>query len=309
MDEADRKALKAMLAARKFDPYISHIRFPHYKNLLPDLKIDLDFPITALVGANGTNKSSILRAIQGSPEGENLGIYWFSTSTDPIAENGARNAFIYGYHHKGAGKVVEVLKTRVKKDEDPDYWEPSRAITSYSMARFEGPVDGNKNRTRWDTITKPVVYLDFRQTISAFDRCFYYGTNDGESYRERKDFLRKRSPRLLSAIDSNATSVSYYSERIVRGVNRLLNDEERKAASIILGRDYSEIRWIRPPSSTSAVRRACSKRPTCLTRKLSPAAANLPSSAWSSNWSTPTRAPSFFWTSRRSRSIRALRSG
>jgi AAA domain, putative AbiEii toxin, Type IV TA system len=245
MDEADRKALTAMLAARKFDPCISHIRFPHYKNLSPDLKIDLDFPITALVGANGTNKSSILRAIQGSPEGENLGVYWFSTSTDPIAETGARNAFIYGYHHKGAGKVVEVLKTRVKKDEDPDYWEPSRAITSYSMARFEGPVDGNKNRTRWDTITKPVVYLDFRQTLSAFDRAFYYGTNDGGSYRERKDFLRKRSPRLLSAITSNATSVSYYSERIVRGVNRLLNDEERKAASTILGRDYSEIRWIR----------------------------------------------------------------
>jgi hypothetical protein len=60
-----RNALKAMLAARKFDPYISHIRFPHYKNLAPDLKIDFDFPITALVGPNGTNKSSILRAIQG----------------------------------------------------------------------------------------------------------------------------------------------------------------------------------------------------------------------------------------------------
>jgi transposase len=93
MNEADRNALKAMLAARKFDPYISHIRFPHYKNLAPDLKIDFDFPITALVGPNGTNKSSILRAIQGSPGNENLGVYWFSTSTDPIAETGARNAF------------------------------------------------------------------------------------------------------------------------------------------------------------------------------------------------------------------------
>jgi hypothetical protein len=81
--------------------------------------------------------------MQGSPEGENLGVYWFSTSTDPIADTGARNAFIYGYHHKGAGKAVEVLKTRVKKDEDPDYWEPSRALTSYGMAKFERPVEGN----------------------------------------------------------------------------------------------------------------------------------------------------------------------
>ena len=120
-----------------FDPYISHIRFPHFKNLAPDLKVDFDFPVTALVGPNGTNKSSILRAIQGSPGYGNLGDYWFSTSTDPIADTGTRNAFIYGYYHKGAGKVVEVLKTRVKKDEDPDYWEPSRAITSYNMAKFD----------------------------------------------------------------------------------------------------------------------------------------------------------------------------
>jgi predicted ATPase len=246
MDEADRKALAAMLAAKKFDPYISHIRFPHYKNLAPDLKIDFDFPITALVGPNGTNKSSILRAIQGSPGNENLGVYWFSTSTDPIDETGARNAFIYGYHHVGAGKVVEVLKLRIKKDEDSDYWEPSRALTSYGMAKFEGPVAENRNKTRWDTIVKPVVYVDFRQTMSAFDRAFYYGTKQqGETFRERKDFLRKRSPRLADAIRSGATSYSYRVERIIDEENRLLNAEELKTACTILGREYAEIRWIR----------------------------------------------------------------
>lgn len=246
MNEADRNALKAMLAARKFDPYISHIRFPHYKNLAPDLKIDFDFPITALVGPNGTNKSSILRAIQGSPGNENLGIYWFSTSTDPIADSGGRNSFIYGYHHDGARKVVEVLKQRIKKDEDPDYWEPSRAVGSYGMAKFEKPSRGNKNTTRWDTIAKPVVYVDFRQTLSAFDRAFYYGTKQqGETFRERKDFLRRRSPRLAEAIKTSATSFSFHGERIVDQENRLLASDELKAACTILGRDYSEIRWIR----------------------------------------------------------------
>jgi predicted ATPase len=246
MDEADRKALAGMLAAKKFDPFISHIRFPHYKNLAPDLKIDFDFPITALVGPNGTNKSSILRAIQGSPGNENLGVYWFSTSTDPIDETGARNAFIYGYHHAGAGKVVEVLKLRIKKDEDPDYWEPSRALTSYGMAKFEGPVAENRNKTRWDTIVKPVVYVDFRQTMSAFDRAFYYGTKQqGETFRDRKDFLRKRSPKLADAIRLGATSYSYRIERIIDEENRLLDAEELKTACTILGREYAEIRWIR----------------------------------------------------------------
>lgn len=245
MNEGDRKALRGMLAAKKMEPYVSYIRFPHYKNLTPDLRIDFDFPITALVGVNGTNKSSILRAIQGAPGNENLGVYWFSTSTDPIAETGARNAFIYGYHHEGAAQTVEVLKTRVKKDADPDYWEPSRGITSYGMTKMEDGAPGNRAKTRWDTIAKPVVYIDFRQTISAFDRCFYYGTAQGETFRERKDFLRKRSSHLRDAIAANLTEYHFYKERIIDKENRLLTQEEREAASFILGRSYSEIRWIR----------------------------------------------------------------
>jgi len=38
------------------------------------------------------------------------------------------------YDDGGAANVVEVLETRVKKDEDPDYGEPSRAIASDGMA-------------------------------------------------------------------------------------------------------------------------------------------------------------------------------
>ena len=56
-------------------PYISHIRFPHYKNLVPDLKIEFKYPITALVGVNGASKSSVLRAIYGAPKNKSVGDY------------------------------------------------------------------------------------------------------------------------------------------------------------------------------------------------------------------------------------------
>ena len=279
-----------MLNARIFDPYISHIRFPHFKNLAPDLKVDFEFPITALVGPNGTNKSSILRAIQGSPGYENLGNYWFSTSTDAIADTGKRNAFIYGYYHEGAGKVVEVLKLRVKKDDDPDYWEPSRAITSYKMANFDASAPKNKARTRWDTISKDVVYLDFRHTIGAFDRCFYYGNKLDETNRVRKDLLRKRAPKLLAAINSNIKSSPFYRrERIDHGENRLLDDEERQAVSQILGRDYSEIRWIRHTFFNVEGATCRLKTSGMSIRRLSRAALNLPWCRWSSNFSVPAR--------------------
>lgn len=92
MEKADRTAPRRCWPRGNSIPYISDIRFPHYKHLVRDLKIDFDFPITALVGPNGTNNSLILRAIQGLPGNENLGVYEFSTSTDPIADSGGRNS-------------------------------------------------------------------------------------------------------------------------------------------------------------------------------------------------------------------------
>src|SRR5664279_473183 len=80
--------LQAMLAGGKCEPFIRHIRFPRYKNLASGLTIEFNFPITALVGPNGTNKSSILVAIQGAPGNQSPGQYWFSTDIDPIEETG-----------------------------------------------------------------------------------------------------------------------------------------------------------------------------------------------------------------------------
>lgn len=52
-----------------FSPYIRNLVLADYKNISPLTKIDFSFPITALVGANGTNKSSILKALYGTAEG------------------------------------------------------------------------------------------------------------------------------------------------------------------------------------------------------------------------------------------------
>ncbi len=84
----DVSALSGMRKSHVLEPYINHIRFPHFKNLEDDTRIDFDFPITALVGPNGANKSSVLKALFGAPGNNNLGTRWFSTQVDPIDEAG-----------------------------------------------------------------------------------------------------------------------------------------------------------------------------------------------------------------------------
>lgn len=70
----------------QFYPYIDYIRFPHYKSLSLNSRINFNFPITLLVGRNGVNKTSILQALYGSPANKSVSEYWFSTNVDQIDE-------------------------------------------------------------------------------------------------------------------------------------------------------------------------------------------------------------------------------
>lgn len=250
----NKEALLGLLKSKKLEPYVRHIRFPQYKNLAADTRVDFTYPISALVGANGTNKSSILRALYGAPGHNNLGNFWFSTSTDPITETGAGpSCFIYGHWNDATQQVVEVLKTRVSKEDDPDYWEPSRPIIRYGMDRMPPVVPGEpmadgRSMTRWNAISKNVVYLDFRAALSAFDKFFYHGELRTKSNTEKnkKDFIRIRAPHLKRALDTGMKTLEYRkSERLHGGVNRILLPDELTAVGTILGREYSEIKIIR----------------------------------------------------------------
>jgi hypothetical protein len=251
---SEQEILRRLLLNKQLEPFISHIRFPQYKNLASNTRVEFSYPITALVGANGTNKSSILRALYGAPGYNNLGNFWFSTSIDPIEETGERpSCFIYGYWNATQNNVVEVIKTRVKKEQDPDYWEPSRPIISYGMVapaklKTGEPTPLGRSKTRWNTIKKEVVYLDFRAALSAFDKFFYHGElrSKPSTERNKKDFVRARSAHLKSVLDKGLTSFKYRrKERVIEKENRTLLEHEIKSISHILGRDYIEIKLVR----------------------------------------------------------------
>jgi predicted ATPase len=250
----EQAKLRSMQASKQLEPFIDHIRFPQYKNLSPNTRINFTFPITALVGANGTNKSSILRALYGAPENNNLGNFWFSTSTDPIEETGGRaSCFIYGYWNQTARSVVEVIKTRIKKEEDPDYWEPSRPLISYGMQPLPKLASGQavpegRSQTRWNAIKKNVVYIDFRSALSAFDKFFYHGEmrSKPNTEKNKKDFIRARAVHLKKAVDDQMDSyVLWRHDRIIDKDNTTLSQEEVDAISVILGRSYEEIKYVR----------------------------------------------------------------
>lgn len=102
----------------------------------------------------------------------------------------------------------------------------------------------NKNKSRWDLLEKNVLFLDFKDTVSAFDYEFYHNYfSPKKTLKTRQDKIRKESQYIKSVIDNDSTSFFHNTkERIVS--NRLLSDETCKIISELLNKTYSEIRIV-----------------------------------------------------------------
>jgi predicted ATPase len=242
----------------QYYPYISHIRFPYYKKLKPNLRIDFSYPITALIGSNGSSKSSVLRAIYGSPEGYSIGSYWFESNMDKYYDEDSnrkpKSAFIYGYYNTDANRHVEVKKTRVRKENDPDYWEPARPSGDMEKMPDILKTDSlqGRTKTRWNTIKKNVAYLDFRhEAISAFDKFFYNGKVD---LKKKKVFVRSRSKYLNTIIKDNKRSYIWRGKEKLKK-NKELPQEQIEQISKILNKRYASIRIIEHSFYTSSFER------------------------------------------------------
>lgn len=250
------------------EPVITEIRFPQYKSLTPGLKITFSYPITALVGANGTNKSSILHAIQAAPEGRSVGDFWFSTAVDEIQEPRLsvtdRHRFIYKYRtHVGKKEILpECRKSRVTRNyrtkvpkalegnRDPDSWEPTKVSTRgdkmLPIPSLGGPADSllHDSRKRWKLIEKNVVYLDFRSELSAFDKFFYHSpfTHWAPNRAWKKLKLIEQSQGLARAFDG--TKLRKIDEKKLIE-SRKLSTDAVKAVSAILGKNFTSIQLLR----------------------------------------------------------------
>lgn len=252
-----------------FHGYITHIRFPRYKNIVDGTRIDFTFPITALVGSNGSGKTSILNALYGAPARKSTGQYWFSTKVDPIEEGeGSPSRFIYGHYNRTLRSIVETRKARVRKVRggraDPNYWEPTKESSGDGMSDPDLKVLKKyvgRSKDRWNPVSREVLYINFRKELSAFDKYFYFGKdpapppsttkpqpNSQQSVSRRimtkMDQVRHDAELLARVIDSGDTSYLYH-KRKVATENRLLTQEELDMVSFVLGRKYEEARWIR----------------------------------------------------------------
>lgn len=253
LTETQKKIESKFKNSEGFLPYIEEIRFPMYKSLEEGLTLPIDWPIIALVGPNGTNKSSVLQAISAAPEGRSLAQFWFSTEVDDIdrgVRGQATHRFVYKYKFDRFGPSAECRKYRGSKKyraaevpkalqgkRDPDYWEPTKRVATDGMAEL--PATGydewlSKNRDRWNQVQKPVVYLDFRSELSAFDKFIHHQSFDrwipDAAQKRYKAVLRSKW--IARALAGQALPRSQ-EERLIAKVRSLAKSEVTAIAGIL----------------------------------------------------------------------------
>ncbi|HEU5566941.1 TPA: ATP-binding protein [Streptococcus pneumoniae] len=218
------------------------MRFPHYKSLSLNSRINFNFPITLLVGRNGVNKTSILQALYGSPANKSVSEYWFSTNVDQIDEVDGKQCLIYSYYNVKASRNVEVLKGRSGTKKGLDYWEPYAPQKQYDMERLpKNKYIGSSSTDRWDGIEKNVVFCDCKEYVSAFDLFFYhYNFKKISTQRSKQDFIRLRSKPVADILKNNTSSYTRYKKEMVID-NVKVDDKVCEIISEIMDESYTDI--------------------------------------------------------------------
>lgn len=241
------EAVKKLTPGAPLLNYITHARFPNFKGLERNAELDFPFALTALVGANGIGKSSVLHALYGMPDGQSTAKYWFATAVDPIEVKVVRDPprYVYGHWHEGVNGIVETRKARVhSKTRAYEYWEPTKVSKKDGMSDMPNEEFSRKSTDRWNPVVREVVYINSKFNIGAFDRNFNFGNKD-DSQTEKYSEMQWGANKLRRVIDHNLQSWNLGGGRERVFENRMLRQDELDAISLILGRPYSSARLIK----------------------------------------------------------------
>lgn len=268
------KGIENALRGGQYQPMIRDISFWNYKNISNGTKLEFNFPVSLIIGPNGTNKTSILRALESCPDGKSLSDYWFDTKLDPISMSESKKPeYVYSYdvyESRNVKPQVRYRRALKRGREEQDYFETARPTVNYNMQNVDFSNLPEKlgryhTATRWSPMKKNVHYIDMRQRVSAYDINKSFGIEDhlvsnskpgskGGASQKMKNRIRQTSKRMydiFEAADSGmpeeelnemVRNLSTWHKK-VRAINPpvSLSVEEVEWISYILGRKYNNI--------------------------------------------------------------------
>src|SRR5690606_18755316 len=144
---------------------------------------------------------------------------------------------------------VETRKARVgSKNRRPGYFEPTKAVSGdkmdLSLFFCEEPVDG-QSKDRWNPVERPLLYLNFRSELSAFDKFFYFGAArpTPQPWRLPGGIARGATP-SSRAIAGATDGLGLHGRRMMKGKEDV-SSQELSVICELLGKAYPSATLIR----------------------------------------------------------------
>lgn len=238
-------SISSKFKSKKYDKFIHEITFPKFKSFAPNVRIDINFPVTLFVGPNGGGKSSILHAAWGMPLKFSTSRFWFSTSVDPIDfDNSNQNRYWYKHYIASINQMAQCRKMCGNKRHG--YWEPTRPAQKEGMDEMPARNSANEkymspSGDRWTQVERTPYYINSKAESNAFDRFFY--SADHASLEARQDHFVRYSRQLKIAAESNLLKLEYYGVQRIKE-NYEIPAEQLKNINNILGKNYISARYI-----------------------------------------------------------------
>ena len=246
------RAISGAYKAKEYSPMIKSIKFSNYKNIASDINIEFNFPVSIIVGPNGTNKTSILRALESCPKGKSLSDYWFSTDLDPIPRPVSKSdnpEYTYSYDIPESDKVVgKVRKYMTFKNDRDDYFEPAKRVDNDGYVLLSDSqkrkVEGYRKSEGWKPVAKKVVYIDMRQRVPAYDINMTYGFSEilleDRNRKKRNRIIRKYGG---SINDENKKIINDEYKRIKITMKKSIRDVSGRISEVFKGENIEKNRF------------------------------------------------------------------
>ena len=245
------KAISGSYRSKDYSPMIKSIKFSNYKNVANDKNIEFNFPVSIIVGPNGTNKTSILRALESCPKGKSLSDYWFSTELDPIPHPISKSdnpEYTYSYDIPENNKVLgKVRKYMTFKNDRDDYFEPAKRVDNdgYELLsnKQKDKVAGYRKLEGWKPVPKKVIYIDMRQRVPAYDINMTYGFNEilleGRNRRKRNAIIRKHG----GLNDENRKKINDEYKRVKMTMKKSIRKASVKISKVFRGENIEKNKY------------------------------------------------------------------
>lgn len=208
---------------------IDYLKICNFRQFEQNSSVNFDYPLTILVGKNGSGKSTFLKLIKSIAKGKNPNDYFFETEWDKFSDQE-----VLQFQYKLNGIEYKEVKTNHFD------WVFSKLEQSLETNREIKDYLSKQERKDYEKI----IEVEFKSLIGSFEKnTFFDNQTSNSDLKVKVNYAKRVTKKVQQSIETKNNKgkkvrVSYVSANDIKIINKIL-DKQYSEISIINHRFFS----------------------------------------------------------------------